>query len=137
MSIRKPAPPIFFSIQCCHEVGEAPSFALVLWVDDGCYGTLVDWILTLRNAKRREKSEENRCKQGECVNETQHSSAHKHAETFVSPRLLPGCTSRCRNPYLNGPAALTSFFSPTSRIVLFNIISCRHTLTIPTGFAFT
>lgn len=46
VSIRKPAPPIFFSIQCCHEVGKAPSFALVLWIDDGCYGTFVDWILT-------------------------------------------------------------------------------------------
>lgn len=47
-----PSPqPIFFSIQCCHNEGKAPSFALVLWIDDGCHGTFVDWILTLRNRR--------------------------------------------------------------------------------------
>lgn len=52
-ALQNPTPPsiqpIFFSIQCCHNEGKAPSFALVLWIDDSCYGTFVDWILTLRN----------------------------------------------------------------------------------------
>lgn len=55
VSIIKPAPPVFFSIQCCHEVGKAPSFALVLWIDDSCYGTFVDRILTLRNVKKGQR----------------------------------------------------------------------------------
>lgn len=51
-SIRNPAPlpsvqSIFFSIQCCHNDDRTPSFAFVLWIDNGCYGTLVDWILAL------------------------------------------------------------------------------------------
>ena len=47
--------PVFFSIQCCHNEGTAPSFALVLWIDDSRYGTLVDWILTLRNRKEKDR----------------------------------------------------------------------------------
>lgn len=64
-SIIKPAPPlpslqpIFFSIQCCHNEGKAPSFALVLWIDDSCYGTFVDWILTLKEKKKRVQCEYN------------------------------------------------------------------------------
>lgn len=50
------APPLpstqpLLSLQCCHGDGKAPSFALVLWIDDGCHGTFVDGILTLGNGE--------------------------------------------------------------------------------------
>lgn len=48
-SVKKPRPvqPIF--VQCCHS--EAPSFALVLGIDHGGDGALVDRILTLRSTR--------------------------------------------------------------------------------------
>lgn len=44
-----PCSPAFFCVQCCHS--EAPSFALVLGIDHGRDGALVDWILTLRSTR--------------------------------------------------------------------------------------
>lgn len=50
-SIKKtrPVQPKFVSIQCCHS--EAPSFALVLGIDHGGDGALVDRILPLRSTR--------------------------------------------------------------------------------------
>lgn len=61
-SIRNPAPlpsvqSIFFSIQCCHNDDRTASFAFVLWIDNGCYGTLVDWILALWETQNNNKHE--------------------------------------------------------------------------------
>lgn len=53
-SIKKKNPPVqpaFVSIQCCHS--EAPSFSLVLGIDHGRDGALVDGILTLRSTRRK------------------------------------------------------------------------------------
>lgn len=45
----RPVQPAFVSVQCCHS--EAPSFALVLGIDHGRDGALVDRILALRSTR--------------------------------------------------------------------------------------
>lgn len=53
----KSAQPVFFFVQCCHNVGRSPSFAFVLWIHDGGYGTLVDRILTLWDRQKDKQTD--------------------------------------------------------------------------------
>lgn len=50
------AQPMFFFVQCCHNIGRSPSFAFVLWIHNGGYGALVDRILALWETQSSNKN---------------------------------------------------------------------------------